>query len=144
MRTIQGLMVFVLLGSAFLLAPLPGLADSGSKTTDSIPLFAIFRHENFIFQRVGMFPNNTHARDGHGYPEGLKGDEIPLSAQIMAVADAYNALRTKRSYKKALSHEESRDVILAETGTHFSPAVGAAFASIEKEMARISQQLVDE
>jgi len=113
----------------------------GAKAIESV----LQPYPDIPFVAMGMVMAQSHHEkwDGHGYPEGLKGDEIPLSAQIMAVADAYNALRTKRSYKKALSHEESRDIILAETGTHFSPVVGEAFASIEKEMNRISQQLED-
>jgi len=114
----------------------------GAKTIESV----LQQHPNNTFVAMGrVIAQSHHERwNGQGYPEGLKGDEIPLSAQIMAVTDAYDALRTKRSYKQALSHEESRDIILSETGTHFSPAVGEAFASIEKEMARISQQLEDE
>jgi putative two-component system response regulator len=104
------------------------------------------QHPNHAFVAMGVVMAQSHHEkwNGQGYPEGLLGDEIPLSAQIMAVADVYDALRTERSYKQALSHEESRDIILAETGTHFSPAVGAAFASIEKDIAHICQHLEDE
>ena len=104
------------------------------------------QHPNNAFVAMGVVIAQSHHEkwDGQGYPEGLGGNQIPLSAQIMAVADVYDALRTERSYKQGLSHEESRDIILAETGIHFSPAVSAAFAGIEKEMDHICQHLEDE
>ena len=57
--------------------------------------------------------------DGSGYPEGLKGEEIPLEARIMAVVDVYDALRTKRSYKDALNHEQAVEILLRETDAGF-------------------------
>ncbi len=65
--------------------------------------------------------------DGSGYPEGLKGDEIPLSARIMAVADVFDALISERVYKKAFSFEKAVDIIQEESGTHFDPDVTKAF-----------------
>jgi putative two-component system response regulator len=65
--------------------------------------------------------------DGGGYPDGLSGEGIPLSARIMAVADVYDALRSKRCYKPALPHEESFDIIIKGSGTQFDPEVVAAF-----------------
>lgn len=65
--------------------------------------------------------------DGSGYPKGLKGDEIPISARLMAVADVYDALINKRVYKRAISHEEAVQVIREGRGTHFDPDVVDAF-----------------
>jgi len=65
--------------------------------------------------------------DGSGYPQGLKGEEIPLSARIMAVADVYDALRSVRSYKQAFTKEEAKQIILEGKGTHFDPFVVDAF-----------------
>lgn len=65
--------------------------------------------------------------DGCGYPEQLKGNEIPLSAQIMAVADVYDALTSERYYKKAFSHDKSCQIITEESGKQFAPDVVAAF-----------------
>ncbi|MCR5401310.1 MAG: HD domain-containing protein [Treponema sp.] len=65
--------------------------------------------------------------DGSGYPGGLKGNEIPLSARIMAVADAFDALVTERPYKRAFSTEEAFDIIDDESGTHFDKVVTSAF-----------------
>jgi putative two-component system response regulator len=68
--------------------------------------------------------------DGQGYPYGLKGEEIPLSARIMAVADVYDALVSKRPYKEPMSKEEARDIIVAGKGTHFDPVLVDVFAKI--------------
>ncbi len=69
--------------------------------------------------------------DGSGYPYGLKGTEIPLSARIVAVADVYDALRSDRPYKKAFSHEKAMEIILADSGTHFDPTLTEALCAIE-------------
>ena len=61
--------------------------------------------------------------NGQGYPEGLKGDEIPLSARIMAIADVYDALISERCYKKPMSPDEAFAIIEKESGTHFDPAL---------------------
>ena len=61
--------------------------------------------------------------NGSGYPRGLKGREIPLSARIMAVADVYDALISNRVYKKAIPREEALEIIYSESGTHFDPDI---------------------
>jgi len=65
--------------------------------------------------------------NGKGYPEGLKGEDIPLSARIMAVADVYDALRSRRVYKEPFHAELARNIIAEDAGTHFDPAVVEAF-----------------
>ncbi|MFH0938366.1 MAG: HD domain-containing phosphohydrolase [Planctomycetota bacterium] len=65
--------------------------------------------------------------DGTGYPDGLKGSAIPLSARIMALADVYDALTSLRCYKTAINHNKSREIILNGAGAHFDPAVVTAF-----------------
>jgi diguanylate cyclase (GGDEF)-like protein len=70
--------------------------------------------------------------DGQGYPYGLKADEIPLAARIIAVADAYQALTSDRPYRKAFSVEEAVKIIQQESGTHFDPKVVQAFLKIVK------------
>ena len=81
--------------------------------------------------------------DGTGYPDGLGGDEIPLEARIFAVADAYDAIRSKRPYKRARSHPEAVQRIRDGAGSHFDPQVVRAFEACEREFARISLQLAD-
>lgn len=75
--------------------------------------------------------------DGKGYPDGLKGNEIPLSARIVSLADVYDALTSKRCYKEAFSHEEARDVIVSEKGLAFDPMLVDAFIVHEDEFKRI-------
>jgi len=65
--------------------------------------------------------------DGSGYPKGLKGEEIPLSARIVAIADTFDALMNERCYKPAFTREESINIIRQEAGTHFDPDVVEAF-----------------
>ncbi len=82
--------------------------------------------------------------DGTGYPRGIAGEEIPLSARIVALADVYDALTTERPYKKPWSHERAMELILDESGKHFDPDVVAAFAKRAEEACRIRVQLADE
>ena len=70
--------------------------------------------------------------NGTGYPEGKKGDEIPLSARIVAVSDVYDALVSERVYKPAYSEEEAIRIIEGDTGSHFDPDVAAAFMKVRK------------
>lgn len=81
--------------------------------------------------------------DGKGYPAGLAGDAIPLSARIVALADVYDALTSKRIYKAAMSHETSKGIILEECGTHFDTDVVDAFLAIEKEFQITRQRFED-
>lgn len=81
--------------------------------------------------------------DGSGYPLGLKGDEIPVSARLMAVADVYDALISRRIYKQPLTHEESVAHIVKERGTHFDPDVTDAFLAIQDEFRQIAEQYQD-
>ena len=69
--------------------------------------------------------------DGSGYPYGKKGDEIPLAARIMAVADVYDALVSDRVYKKAIPKEEALKIIYSESGTHFDPDIIRILKNIE-------------
>jgi len=75
--------------------------------------------------------------DGTGYPDGRKGEGIPLSARMVAIADVYDALTTKRFYKEAFTHEKSREIIMDLKGSHFDPDVVDAFLANEKTFKRI-------
>lgn len=79
--------------------------------------------------------------DGSGYPDGLVGEDIPLAARIMAVADVYDALRSKRIYKEAFSHKKSVKIILDGSGKHFDPDVVNAFAELESEFDDIRTKM---
>ncbi|MEI8216090.1 MAG: HD domain-containing phosphohydrolase [Eubacteriales bacterium] len=88
---------------------------------------------NNEFLRMGINIANYHHEkwNGLGYPDGLKGPQIPLCARIMAISDVYDALRTQRPYKKAYSHEESFKIIIEGRGSHFDPIIIDAFIEIE-------------
>jgi PAS domain S-box-containing protein len=82
--------------------------------------------------------------DGSGYPEGLKGDEIPLSARIVALADVYDALTTKRFYKEAYSHEKAKGIIVDLKNSHFDPQIVDVFLILEKEFNRIRKEKLED
>ncbi|MDN3578831.1 two-component system response regulator [Chitinimonas viridis] len=82
--------------------------------------------------------------DGSGYPEGLKGDAIPVAARLMAVADVYDALISKRVYKPAFSHEKAVALMTEGRGTHFDPDILDTFLSIESEFLTIADRFRDE
>ena len=81
--------------------------------------------------------------DGTGYPLGLEGDQIPLSGRIMAVADVYDALISRRRYKDAYSHEEAVGIMQGEMGTHFDPRILAAFLEVQNEFRKIAVRFGD-
>jgi putative two-component system response regulator len=76
--------------------------------------------------------------DGSGYPENLSGDSIPVSARLMAVADVYDALISRRVYKPAFSHEEAIDIMRKGRGTHFDPDILDGFLQITEEFRQIA------
>ena len=75
--------------------------------------------------------------NGEGYPNGLKGEEIPLCARIMAIADVYDALISERCYKKAMSPEEAFKIIEEGSGTHFDPELVKVFLKHKKEFKNV-------
>jgi len=81
--------------------------------------------------------------DGSGYPEGIKGEEIPLSGRIMAIADVYDALISKRVYKPALTHNATVKIIEHGKGTHFDPDVVKAFHEVKEEFRKIALHFVE-
>lgn len=78
--------------------------------------------------------------DGSGYPENLVGDAIPISARLMAVADVYDALISKRVYKPAFSHEEAIDIMRKGRGSHFDPDILDVFLRITEEFRDIAMR----
>lgn len=89
-------------------------------------------------QKGGEIALAHHERyDGSGYPYALKGNEIPLSARIVAVADVFDALTSVRPYKKAWSVDEAFDYIQAESGKHFDPELVTAICSIRGKIEKI-------
>ncbi len=81
--------------------------------------------------------------DGTGYPEGLKGEEISLLGRIMAIADVYDALISRRPYKKPMTHAEAVAFIAGARGSHFDPDIVDAFLKIHEEFDAIARRLPD-
>ena len=104
--------------------------------------------DNKFMEIARQVTYSHHERwDGTGYPHKLGGTEIPLTARIVSVADVYDALTSKRPYKRAMSHLESKAIIVSGSGTQFDPDVVAAFLAHEDAFEAISieqQKLSDE
>ncbi len=81
--------------------------------------------------------------DGSGYPRGLKGEEIPLSARIMAVADVYDALISRRVYKEPVSHEKAVTIMQEGRGSHFDADIFDAFLEIQEQFLEIALRYAD-
>lgn len=94
----------------------------------------ILRMAPFLHRYIPVVRAHHEWYNGKGYPDGIKGDEIPLHAQILALADAFDAMTTERPYREALSSKEAIDEILQFRGTQFSPELADAFAKMVREM----------
>ncbi len=81
--------------------------------------------------------------DGSGYPDGLAGEAIPLSARLMALADVFDALVSKRVYKEAMTCSAARDIIVQGSGAHFDPAVVDAFVAAFSDFEAIARRYSD-
>ncbi|USD66429.1 HD domain-containing phosphohydrolase [Vibrio sp. SCSIO 43136] len=97
------------------------------------------------FLRIAKEISLTHHEkwDGSGYPVGLSGSDIPLSGRLMALADVYDALISKRVYKPAFSHEKAKAIILEGNGKHFDPQIVEAFVAIEDTFVQIAATYKD-
>ena len=82
--------------------------------------------------------------DGSGYPEALAGNNIPLAARLMAVADVYDALRSARPYKEPFSHQQSMEIIAKGKGHHFDPEIVEALFVIEDQCISIIDNWPDD
>jgi putative two-component system response regulator len=102
-----------------------------------------FPRNAFIEMGIEIARSHHERWDGLGYPDGLKGEEIPLSARILAVADIFDVLRSRRSYKQALSHENSCQTIKADSSKAFDPGVVEAFVELELEFWDVKNKMED-
>lgn len=114
------------------------------KTHTTIGLQALLRAErmmgkkqDFLHHAKDIVHRHHERWDGSGYPQGLKGTAIPLSARMMAVADVYDALISNRVYKSAFSHDTAVSIIQSERGLHFDPVVVDAFMAQKNRFASI-------
>ncbi len=99
--------------------------------------------ENYLKEARNMAGYHHEKWDGSGYPEGLKGSVIPLSARIMAVADVFDALTARRVYKDPMPYEKAISIIVEGSGTHFDPKCVEAFVDSEVEVRRVLKKYQD-
>jgi PAS domain S-box-containing protein len=101
-----------------------------------------YQIEGISFLKMGKEIAYGHHEkwDGSGYPAGLKGENIPLAARIVALADVYDALTTERFYKRAFSHEKTRQIIIDLKSTHFDPQIVEIFLQLEEDFNRIREE----
>ena len=111
-------------GAAIIDSAIEQVADKDSLYLNEAKKLTLYHHERW---------------DGKGYPCGIKGEEIPLSARVMAVADVFDALVSRRSYKPGFPIEKALNIIREESGTHFDPTVAEAFLECEKEARAIAE-----
>jgi putative two-component system response regulator len=81
--------------------------------------------------------------DGSGYPDGIGGDDIPIAARLMAVADVYDALISRRVYKEGMPHAQAVGIIVEGKGLHFDPDVVDAFLALQDEFQAIAARFAD-
>jgi len=100
---------------------------------------------NNRFLQFGKEIAYTHHEkwDGSGYPEGLQGEKISFLGRIMAIADVYDALISRRPYKHPFTHEEGVSFIARNKGTHFDPDMVEAFLKVHEEFRKIASDLPD-
>lgn len=101
-------------------------------------------HNSFLVMGHDIARWHHEKWDGTGYPDGLKGEAIPLSARIMAISDVYDALRSKRVYKDAMPHEESCKIIEKNSGSHFDPRLVKAFKELGHEFKTVRDTMSDD
>ncbi|HOA73841.1 MAG TPA: HD domain-containing protein [Phycisphaerae bacterium] len=102
------------------------------------------QNDSFLKMAVEIAHYHHERYDGSGYPCGLAGDRIPLSARIVCLADSYDAIRTAREYKAARTHAEAAREVRSGCGTQFDPLVVEAFFSLEDQFERIYNNLMED
>lgn len=101
-------------------------------------------HADFLRMARDIALTHHERFDGSGYPQGLKGRAIPLCGRIVALADVYDALRTKRIYKDAFTHEIARSIIVGGRDVHFDPAIVDCFLEREHEFITIHDRFAEQ
>lgn len=99
--------------------------------------------QSFLGVAIDIVRYHHERWNGLGYPYGLKAEAIPLSARIMALADVYDALRSRRYYKDAMPHPQCVEIIQGDSGSHFDPQVVVAFLTRAEEFRKISEEMAD-
>lgn len=97
----------------------------------------------FLYVAKDMAYYHHEKWNGRGYPEGLKGEEIPVSARVMAIVDVYEALTSKKAYKEPFTHERSMSIIAEGRGTSFDPYLTDIFMSISDKIKETHDKYID-
>jgi putative two-component system response regulator len=106
-----------------------------------VKLFNRYSHNDFSRLCIEIAGSHHEKWDGSGYPRGLYGPDIPLSARITALVDAYDTHRSEMPYKKAVSHKDSVEIILEGGGIDFDPSIVKAFSKIESSFADLYETI---
>ena len=101
----------------------------GGKIIDTI--IELMPESNYLAEAKNLGMYHHEKWNGKGYPSGLAGEDIPLSARVMAVADVFDALVSRRSYKEGFPYEKALGIIQQESGKHFDPQVVEAFMAVK-------------
>jgi putative two-component system response regulator len=109
----------------------------GASTLEAVA--GTYPSNRFIQMGIDVARSHHERWDGTGYPDRLSETDIPLSARIVAVADVYDALRSNRCYRSGISHQESREIILEGSGSHFDPNVVDAFRALDGTFKELSE-----
>jgi diguanylate cyclase (GGDEF)-like protein/putative nucleotidyltransferase with HDIG domain len=97
---------------------------------------------DFPYPIVPLVRHHHERYDGSGYPYGLKGEEIPLGARILTVAESYDALTTQRPYKKAISHYEALAILKEESGIYYDPLVVEALIRVAPDLPQVASKVL--
>jgi putative two-component system response regulator len=127
----------------------PGKLDAEEweimKTHTTIGGLIIGDHSSELLQTAKLIALTHHERwDGSGYPNGLKGENIPIYGRIVTIADVFDALTSKRPYKEAWTVEDALEEIKAGSGTHFEPKVVEAFVGALPDVLKVRSEYQDE
>lgn len=101
-------------------------------------------NNKFLYYTYQMAKYHHERVDGNGYPDRLAGNNIPILARILAVADVYDGLVAERSYKKAKTHEEAYNIITQGAGVQFDPQVVAAFQRVHMDMNEVRMSMSEQ
>ncbi|MBQ3842399.1 MAG: HD domain-containing protein [Ruminiclostridium sp.] len=112
-------------------------AAEGSNILDQV--IELVPDSDYLYEARNLAHYHHEKWNGRGYPDGISGENIPLSARIMAVADVFDALVSKRSYKDPFSFEQACDIIREGAGTHFDPKVAEAFLAAQEEAKKVAE-----
>lgn len=101
----------------------------------------LYPNNAFIAMGISIARSHHERWDGKGYPDGLAGEDIPLESRIMAVADVYDAVRSKRCYKESMSRSQCGEIIRSGSGTQFDPVLVNAFLDLEDEFDAMGREM---